>query len=209
MKKIFIAVVALFLFVQQSFSQDFPLLYNNPGAPKDAICLIWGDASCLNEKGKVISVLVDFDNATVVEFDKSFNVENTLGSIAEYNKNHGEDYVRDWPQDCFVLEKSLCDKMNASFKSTFRMDVNPKDADYLFYVKVGLFDFGHFVFVGSFKDGGTITKGLVEIYDVKTESCVAVLDINYLRGRNIGYGNNDRFRQYGVEFSKAMKAVLK
>lgn len=209
MKKCLIAAAALLLFGQQSFSQDFPLVYDNPDAPKDAICTIWGDASCLNERGKTCLVLVDFDKAEIVEFDKDFNIENSLGSVDEYNKSHGEDYVRDWPADLNVLETSLCKKMDASFKADFKLGGNPEEADYLFYVRIGQFDFGHFVFVGSLKDGGTITKGLVEIYDVKKESCVAVLDINYLRGRNIGYGNNDRFRQFGNYFAKAMKVAVR
>ena len=193
---------------QQSFAQKYPLIYNNPGAPKDAISLLWGDASCLNEKGKTVLVAVDFNKAKVVEFDKEFNIENTIGSIDQYNKSHGEDYVRDWPMDCYTLAKSLTDKMNSAFRADFKLGDYP-DADYLFCLRVGLFDFGHFVFVGSFKDGGTITKGLVEIYDVKKNKCIAVLDVNYVCGRNVGYGNNDRFRQYGIYFSKAMKAAVK
>lgn len=209
MKRCIIPLAALLMLGQQSFSQDFPLIYDNPGASKDAVSLIWGDASCLNEKGKTILVLVDFDEAKVVEFDKAFNIENEIGSVDEYNRSHGEDYVRDWPSDRYTLAKSLTDKMNSAFKADFKLGGDPKEADYLFYLRVGLFDFGHFVFVGSFKDGGTITKGLVEIYDVNKEDCIAVLDVNYVCGRNVGYGNNDRFRQYGIYFSKAMKAAVK
>lgn len=209
MKKCITAVIALFLFGHLSSAQKFPLVYDNPSAPKDAICTIWGDASCLKDKSKTFLVLIDFDKAKVVEFDKNFKIENRLGSINEYNRNHGEDYVRNWPENRGWLGKSICDKMNAAFKADFKIGDNYKDADYLFLVRVGLFDFGHFVMLGSFKDGGTITKGLVEIYDAKKEKCIAVLDINYLRGRNIGYGNNDRFRQYGVMFAKAMKAAVK
>ena len=209
MKKCIVSIIALAFVCQQSFSQKIPLIYNNSNAKKGTISLVKGDASCLKTAGRTFLVRVDFSEAQVVNFDKQFNIEKRSGSVAKYNKDHGEDYVKNWDENLYVLESSLCKKMNGAFKPEFKMQGDPLKADYLFLVRVGLFDFGHFVFLGTLEDGGTITKGLVEVYDVKKESLVAVFDVNYLRGKNVGYGNNDRFREYGIEFAKAMKKAVK
>ncbi|MBQ0005931.1 MAG: hypothetical protein KBS57_00805 [Alistipes sp.] len=35
-----------------------------------------------------------------------------------------------------------------------------------------------------------------------------LFDIDYLRGKNVGYGNGDRVREWGKKFSKGFKNVL-
>ena len=205
MKKLFLSFAFIALTGSFLSAHKIPLIYKSD-APKDAIHLVYGDASVLKDKHKVYELFVDFSQAEIVEYDKSFNVERSFGSIGEYNESHGEDYVRDWSGELGLMTHST----GKSLSNALRIEISgDKKADYRIVLKIGQFDFGHFVFLGSTKDGGTVTKGLLEVYDTTNDEAVAVFDVNYLRGRNIGYGDTDRMRQFGVYFAKGVKKAVK
>lgn len=203
-----VAFAALML-CQNTFAQPSELMYK--GTEKyDSIGIITGSASIFNEKGINCSLKYDFSKAHIVNFDRdNVTVIEDFGSIDAYNKSHGEDYVRDWPHCLDMLEVGTCLELTKKFKATFYTPDIPVDMKYDIVIKLALFDLGHFVFVGSLKAGGNIAKGIMYVYKAGTKQLVASFDLNYLRGKNIGYGDEDRLRQYGKTVAKELAAIAK
>lgn len=85
MKKTFIlTLVALFAAISVFASDD--LLILESGSPD-----FWKEA------GKLMTIDIDWSKATVVEWGNKNEVKEDFGTIEQYNKMKGEDYVRDWP----------------------------------------------------------------------------------------------------------------
>lgn len=204
--KILLTSTALLCTCVSLRAQGNNLIRENSGK-QDAIYLISGDASCLDEKGEVCAVKIDFSQSRIVNFDKEFKIEEESGSLEQYNSKHGEEFVNNWPANLAMMEESVCKNLSIHFGADFRRQEEAGEAPYLMVIKIGLFDFGHFVMVGSAKSGGTITKGIVDLYD-KNGKVLAEFDIHYLRGKNIGYGNNERLRKFGAPFAKELKKAL-
>lgn len=204
MKKSLFTIAGLIIASFVSFAHNYVVVNENANAV-DAIYKLEGSGDVSLLKGKTVAFAIDFDEAQIVEFDNdSKTVLRNFGSIDQYNKDHGEDYVRDWPGDLMNMCVNACKALKGALGANFEVVRQGIEADYLMVVRMGLFEFGHFVAVGSAKSGGTVTKGLVEIYDTE-DNLVAIYDINYLRGLNVGYGNSDRLRLWGKQFSKELK----
>ena len=206
MTKFAISFAALLIGCISLSAQENSLVREN-SAKKDAIYLLSGDASCLNSKGETCALKIDFSEAYVVNFDKKFNIEQNSGLLADYKASQGEEFVKNWPEELQMMEESTCNKLSKTFGIDFKTQKDVSAPSYLMVVRIGQFDFGHFVAIGSVKDGGTICKGIVELYD-KDGAMIAEFDVNYLCGRNVGYGNNDRLREFGVNFAKELKKAL-
>lgn len=208
MKKFISAIILLILSGTVSFSKDIPLINPNNG-PKDAISLVYGDPSCLNDPNVKIAFFISFEDAEIVDFDREYNVEKSYGSIDKFNAGRGENFTKDWPTNYMMMNVEAVKEMDKTFKASIKLANEAPDAKYTMLIHIGKFDFGHFVAVGGIKDGGTITKGLIEIADYKTGDPVAVFDLNYHRSKNVGYGNNDRLRKYAQLMSKEIKKLIK
>lgn len=206
MKRISLLIVAILSGVIAQ-AHNFKIVNDN-SAPVDDIYLLESSSPFKFDKGKTVELDIDFSQAEIVEFDRDYRtVLRNFGSIDKYNADHGEDYVKDWPDDLSIMTVFACKNLTNALKSEFIPEGYAEKTDYRVVVKIGLFEFGHFVAIGGAKDGGTITKGLIEIYDAG-DNLMAVYDINYLRGMNVGYGNGDRVREWGKMFSKAFKKAL-
>ena len=206
MKKSLLIIAGLVIAGFASTARDYDVVNENANAV-DAIYKLEGNGDVSLLKGKTVAFAIDFDEAQIVEFDNDYRtVLRNFGSVDKFNKDHGEDYVRDWPGDLMNMSVNACKALKGALGANFEVvrEGIEDEADYLMVVRVGLFEFGHFVAVAGAKSGGTITKGLVEIYDTD-DNLVALYDINYLRGLNIGYGNSDRLRLWGKQFAKELK----
>ena len=70
-----------------------------------------GDLSALKQADEYAYVEIDWSKAQVVEFDRSNKVDKSHGTIDQYNKAQGEDWVKDWPElkrfivNCCAWEK--------------------------------------------------------------------------------------------------------
>lgn len=70
-----------------------------------------GDLGALKNAGEYAYVEIDWSKAQVVEFDRSNNVDKKHGTIDQYNKAQGDDWVKDWPElkqlvvNCTAWEK--------------------------------------------------------------------------------------------------------
>lgn len=70
-----------------------------------------GDLSALKKAGEYAYVEIDWSKAQVVEFDRSGKVEKSHGTVDQYNKAQGADWVQDWPElkrfivNCTAWEK--------------------------------------------------------------------------------------------------------
>lgn len=204
-KALFLAVAMLFV-GNIATARKYEIV--NPSKNKvDGIYKLEGDASVLRDRSKKVCLEIDFSNAKIVEFDNdNCTVLRNFGSIDKYNKDHGQEYVENWPAHHANMTATACSKLKNALGASFQ--TKQAGADYKVVVRIGQFDFGHFAVVLDAKAGGTITKGLIEVYDSKNK-LIAVYDINYLRGTNIGYGNNDRIREWGKNFAKEFKKALK
>jgi hypothetical protein len=56
-----------------------------------------GSLDFLSRSGEYAYLEINWSGAQVVEFGRNMKVEKTFGSVAEYNKKQGSDWVRDWP----------------------------------------------------------------------------------------------------------------
>lgn len=204
-KTLFITVAALFI-CNIAIAHKYQIV--NPSKNKvDGIYKLEGDASVLRDKSKKVCFEIDFSKAKIVEFDHDYcTVLRDFGSIDQYNRSHGQEFVQNWPIHYAEMTANACNKLKSALKSSFQ--VKDDGADYKVIVRIGQFEFGHFAVVLDAKIGGTITKGLIEVYD-SHKKLIAVYDINYLRGNNVGYGNNDRIREWGGNFAKEFKKALK
>lgn len=63
----------------------------------DDVVLYKGDLSFMQQSGEYAILEVDWSNTRVVEFGTHNKVKEDKGTIDEYNRSQGEDYVRDWP----------------------------------------------------------------------------------------------------------------
>lgn len=193
-------------------AMDSKLIYEGTEKP-DAIGIISGTPAILNEKDVLFSLKFDFSGAEIVNFDRdNYTVIERNGAIDEYNRKHGEDFVRNWPENLMSLNWFTCKSFSKTFKAEFlpadiiKSDARPK---YDIVIRPALFDMGHFVALGSSKDGGNIIKGIMFIYEGGTNNVVASFDLNYVRGKNVGYGNNDRLRQLGKPIAKLLNDLIK
>lgn len=203
-----LAVAAAMLFCQTSFAQADELIYKGTEKP-DAIGVISGSASIFNEEC-LCSLRYDFSQTHIVNFDHdNKTVIHDFGSIDEYNAYRGQDYVANWPVNLMRLEVTTCMDMSKKLKSEFRTKEFASDAKYDVVIRLALFDFGHFVVIGGKKNGGAILKGIMYVYEAGTENVVASFDLNYFRGNNIGYGDNDRIMQIGKAIAKELKQMAK
>lgn len=204
-KNIILSLIAI-MATTLSYAHNFKVVNPND-KDVDAIYLL-ENKTPFSFRGKTVSFEIDFSSAEIVEFDRDFRtVLRNFGSIDKYNADNGEDYVEDWPRDLFIMTAFACKNLSSVFGAEFVPKEYEGETDYRVVVRMGLFEFGHFVFIGGVKDGGTVTKGLVEVYDAGG-NVLAVYDINYLRGKNVGYGNGDRVRLWGKKFSKEFKQAL-
>ena len=210
MKRLFtIAVaVAAVLSCGAAFAQTPKAELMYEGTEKtDAMSVITGSTGIFNEK-VVCSLGFDFSDALIVNFERdNVTIEKVSGSIDDYNRSHGEDYVQNWPMNLDRLNVMTCLAFTKKFKAEFRTKEYAPDAKYDVVIRPALFDMGHFVALGSFKDGGNIIKGIMYVYEAGTDNLVASFDLNYLRGNNVGYGNNDRLEQLGKAIAKELKKL--
>ena len=56
-----------------------------------------GSLSALKNAGEYAYVEIDWSKAKVVEFGRGDKVEKSFGTIDQYNKSQGADWVKDWP----------------------------------------------------------------------------------------------------------------
>lgn len=91
MKKLFILLTALTVCAFANAKDD--LLIVEEGSPE-----FW------TETGKLATVSIDWSNTVVVEWDGKGKVKNNFGTIEQYNRSKGEDFVRDWPNVQQVVE---------------------------------------------------------------------------------------------------------
>lgn len=70
-----------------------------------------GSLSVLNQAEEYAYVEIDWSKAQVVEFDRSNKVDKTHGTVDQYNKAQGADWIKDWPElkrfivNCTAWEK--------------------------------------------------------------------------------------------------------
>lgn len=214
MKKSLLAITACALMsLCLNVSAMNPKLIYKGTEKTDAIGIISGSPAILDTKDVLFSLNFDFSGAEIVNFDRdNKTVIEKHGTIHDYNREHGDDYVKNWPDNLLRLNiftcKAFCKKFKADFlpKEIIRNDIHPK---YNIVIRPALFDMGHFVALGSLKDGGNIIKGIMYIYEGGTNKVVASFDLNYVRGKNVGYGNNDRLEQFGKTLAKQLKDLMK
>ena len=188
-------------------AHDFEVINSNTN-PVDAIYKLEGDTPFSFGKGKTVELTIDFGQSEIVEFDRDFRtVINDMGTLEKYNSDHGQNFVDDWDGNLKKMTETACKYLKNALGAAFVPAGSGAQPDYRLVVRIGQFEFGHFVAIGGAKDGGTVTKGLAEVYDADN-NLIAVYDINYLRGMNVGYGNNDRIREWGKFFAKEFKKVL-
>ena len=65
-------------------------------AKDDVLTIESGDLNFWTETGKYAIIDIDWSNTQVVEWDK-MKVEKEHGTIDQYNRMKGEDFVNDWP----------------------------------------------------------------------------------------------------------------
>lgn len=208
MKRIFSILGVAVLLSLCASAQDKTLIYKGDG-PTDAINLISGNKNIVAEKGATYAFVADFTKTHVVNINRENVVEKDHGLVEPYNASRGEDFVKDWPVDVGVLTVKACDSISKKLKvkcQPYGVAENPK---YLMLLSLAYFDFGTFVPIGGLKDGGNIAKGILYVYDAATEKELAKFDVNYLRGKNVGYGNRERMMQFGTEIGTALKKMLK
>lgn len=67
-------------------------------AAKDEVLILEeGSPAFWLEDGKFTTLDIDWSNTSVVEWDGKNKVEKDFGTIDQYNRMQGEDYVNDWP----------------------------------------------------------------------------------------------------------------
>lgn len=99
MKKLFILLTALTVCAFANAKDD--LLIVEEGSPE-----FW------TETGKLATVSIDWSNTVVVEWDNKGKVKNNFGTIEQYNRSKGEDFVRDWPNVQQVVENQAASWAN-------------------------------------------------------------------------------------------------
>ena len=82
MKKILISLVTLFCLSTMAMAD---------------VELASGSLSALKNAGEYAYVEIDWSKAKVVEFGRGDKVEKSFGTIDQYNKSQGADWVKDWP----------------------------------------------------------------------------------------------------------------
>lgn len=201
------AVLAAAMFIAFGATAQTKLI-NPSNEKKGQLHLVSGSFDFLKDNAKAF-LAMDCDSLHIVRFDKSFNIIEDEGTIDEYNKRHGEDYVQNWP----LIKLLVLDRMSKKARQgnvKLRMEpTDTTDIKYVVILRMGQLDMGHFVALGGIRDGGTILKGLIEVYTRDSDDPVAVIDVNYFNGRNVGYGNNDRMRELGEDLGTALKKCVK
>jgi len=91
MKKLFILLTAVAVCAFAKANDE--LLIIEEGTPD-----FWG------ETGKLATVSLDWSNTVVVEWEGKGKVKNNFGTIEQYNRSKGDDFVRDWPNVQQVVE---------------------------------------------------------------------------------------------------------
>ena len=66
-------------------------------AKNEPVIVLEGDLSFWTANGKLATIDIDWNDAEVVEFGNKDKVKDDFGTIDQYNKKQGEDYVNDWP----------------------------------------------------------------------------------------------------------------
>lgn len=204
----FLAAAAALFISLGAYAQNEKLIHYGDG-PKDAINVISGQKTVVKEAGATYSFAIDFSQAHIVNFNREFSVEKDNGLVEDYNASKGADYVRDWPTDVKLLTQVACQKISKKLKVQYIPASESTGTRYDVVMKLAWFDLGAFVPIGGPKDGGNIAKGIMYVYDGGTENVIASFDVNYLRGRNIGYSGRERMIQFGGCIADAMKAMLK
>lgn len=212
MKKIISLLVLAVLACTLCQAQNFAVINKND-KPINAIYTLKNDFPINLGKGTKVKFAVDFSEARLVRFENDLcTIKEDLGTPTEYFGSRGEQALESWPPRIYMMSKSACGYLHRTFGGDFDVLVKGEDLDninfqYLVVARIGLLDFGRFVFIGGMKDGGTVTKGIVEVYE-KDHGLVGVYDINYLRGLNVGYVNDDRLAEWGKCFAKEFKKTL-
>lgn len=212
MKKAISILVVAVLACTLCQAQNFAVVNENDKAI-DAIYTLKNDFPINLGKGTKVKFAVDFSEARLVRFENDLRtIKEDLGTPTEYFSSRGEKALENWPARIYMMSKNACGYLHRTFGGDFDVlvkgdDQGDMDFQYLIVTRIGLFDFGRFVPIGGAKDGGTVTKGIVEVYE-KDHDLVGVYDINYLRGLNVGYVNDDRLAEWGKCFAKEFKKTL-
>lgn len=83
-------------------------------AKDDLLIVEEGSPTFWTETGKLATIAIDWSSTSVVEWDGKHRVEKDFGTIDQYNRKQGEDFVRDWP----TLQESITHSFTSSANYT-------------------------------------------------------------------------------------------
>lgn len=140
----------------------------------NGITLKYGDASILEKSDIVASVSFDYSN-TLIE-DKP---------AMTYLKEHGDDFVKDWPKDNQALQTIFVKRWNKKNKKGFQVTEND-NAVYRMIITVSKLDMGSFgaSFAIGMGAGGAKMSGKVELYKKGVREPVLILDVDGQTGKS-------------------------
>ena len=195
MKKILISLVTLFCLSTMAMAD---------------VELASGSLSALKNAGEYAYVEIDWSKAKVVEFGRGDKVEKSFGTIDQYNKSQGADWVKDWPavkQDilnftawekyptrpCFNKKnkKGTLITVNPAVWKSKSSDKdhciweNPSKAKYKFVLTVEQVDMGNGVAAGfgvGRSTGGAIINGKIKLIEIKTGKQLALIKVSHCKG---------------------------
>ena len=133
-----------------------------------------GDASMLKKSDITVTVCFDYSN-TEIEGKPAMT----------YLKEHGENFVKDWPKDNNELQKVFVQRWNKENKKGLQLTDDEK-TEYRMVVTVTKLDMGSFgaSFVVGMGAGGAKMSGKIELFKKGNNEPSFVLDVDGQTGKS-------------------------
>lgn len=156
--------------------------------------VVLGDASFVRQSTGAILFEMDYSQCQVVEYSFRMNkIDREFGTVDDYNKMRGEDWVADWPKVNQGMTDAFMRRFNRRNKKGMQLTQYATDAPYKMVFHVRHLDMGSTgaavatmlvnVLTDAYADtGGCIIDGTIDIIDNRTGETVATMLVDLTKG---------------------------
>ena len=156
--------------------------------------LVQGDASFVRQSNGLILFEMDYSQCQVVEYSFSMRkIDKEFGTVDDYNKMRGEDWVADWPKVNQGMADAFMRRFNRRNNKGMQLTQYATDAPYKMIFHVRHLDMGSTgaavatmlvnVMTKYYADeGGCIIDGTIDILDNRTGEKLATMMIDLTKG---------------------------
>ena len=156
--------------------------------------LVQGEAAFVRQSNGFILFEMDYSQCRVVEYSFFMNkIKEDFGTVDDYNRMRGEDWVADWPKVNQGMADAFMHRFNRRNKKGMQLTQYVIDAPYKMVFHVRHLDMGSTgaavasmlvnVLTDKYADeGGCIIDGTIDIIDNHTGEKVATMAVDLTKG---------------------------